>query len=96
MNETNRYYVRHVRQSLDDFNKDIHRFTYILDGVKRKASIVGNVSVFFENENDIPDTVKYNVQEKIYSLMNKYEKRWSVPNGAQEIADSYCAEEFHQ
>lgn len=94
-NVSNKHHVRHVRQSLDDFNKDIHRFTYIYNGEKQNASIIGNVTVLFADESNIPDTVKSDVQEEIYKRMDKKETQWIPPKGAKEIADAYCAYEFH-
>ena len=89
----NNYHVRHKRQNLADFQKDIHRFKFWYNGEK-EACCVSGFDVFFDYEDNIPDEVKANVHETILKLM-KNERSWSAPKGAQEIADAYCAEEFY-
>lgn len=89
----NKYHVKHKRQTLEDFQMDIHKFSFWFNG-QRTASCVGCVSVFFDDEANIPEEVKTEVQKAIFNLIDKNENKWSVPRGAQEIADAYCAEEF--
>ena len=89
----NKYHVKHKRQNIVDFRNDCHRFSFWYDGKEMEASCYGAVSVFFDHV-DIPEDVKDEVLETIYNLIDKNEKKWSVPKAAQEIADAYCAEEF--
>jgi hypothetical protein len=89
----NKYFVKHKRQTLADFQKDIHKFSFWYKGQKT-ASCVGGVSVFFEDEAAVPEDVKEAVQATIYQLIDQNEGKWSAPKGAQQIADAYCAEEF--
>lgn len=90
----NNYHVKHKRQSLTDFQNDCHRFKFWYNGKEMEASCHRAVSVFFSDES-IPEDVKCDVQKTIYNLIDKNESKWSVPKGAREIADAYCAEEFH-
>lgn len=89
----NSYRVKHKRQTLVDFQSDRHRFSLWYGGKETEVSCYGSVSVFFDDES-IPEDVKCEVQKEIYKLIDKNEYKWSVPKGAIEIADAYCAEEF--
>ena len=89
----NQYHVKHKRQSLTDFQKDIHRFSFWYNGEK-EACCVSGFDVFFDDNDIIPAEVKKDVRKTIWKLMDKNERKWSVPKGAQEIADAYCAAEF--
>lgn len=88
----NNYHVKHKRQNLTDFQKDIHRFKFWYNGEK-EACCVSGFDVFFDDNDIIPSEVKKDVTEFIWKLMSK-ESTWSVPKGAREIADAYCAENF--
>lgn len=88
----NKYKVCHKVQTLADFQNDCHCFLFIYNGQARKAYCYGAVDVIFDN--DIPEDVCYEVQQKIYELIDKNEHAWAVPAGANEIADEYCREEF--
>lgn len=90
----NKYCIKHKRQNMVDFNSDCHRFSFWYGGKEYEASCYGAVSVFFNDEN-IPEYVQCDVQEAIYKLIDKNESKWSVPKGAQEIADAYCVENFN-
>ena len=59
-----------------------------------EASCYGSASVFF-NDESIPEDVKCEVQEYIYELIDESEYKWSIPKGAREIANAYCAENFN-
>lgn len=87
------YRVKHKRQKLVDFKNDCHRFNLWYGGKETEVSCYGAISVFFEDES-IPEDVKCEVQKEIYNLIDKNENKWSMPRGAREIADAYCAEEF--
>lgn len=87
------YRVKHKRQKLVDFKNDCHRFNLWYDGKETEVSCYGAMSVFFEDES-IPEDVKCEVQKEIYNMIDKNESKWSVPKGAREIADAYCAENF--
>ena len=87
----NTYNVRHKPQTIEDFQKDIHRFTFSYCGTK-EASCVGKLSVFFDEK--IPEEVETDVRRYIWFLIDTKEYQWGLPRGAQEIADAYCAEEF--
>ena len=89
----NKYCIKHKRQNMLDFNSDCHRFSFWYGGKEYEASCYGAVNVFFDDES-IPEYVQCDVQEVIYKLIDKKENKWSVPRGAQEIADTYCAENF--
>lgn len=90
----NKYHVKHKRQNLTDWQKDVHRFQFWYQGEK-EAQCVSGLDVFFDDNDVIPDDVKISVQEYILHLMDTKENTWSVPRGAQKIADAYCAEEFY-
>lgn len=87
------YIIKHKRQTLVDFNNDCHRFSLWYGGKETEVSCYDAVSVFFEDES-IPEDIQREVQEEIYKLIDKNEDKWSVPRGAREIADAYCAENF--
>ena len=87
------YRLKHKRQTLVDFNNDCHRFTLWYGGKETEVSCYQALSIFFDDE-DIPDDVRDDIQEDIYALIDKNEDKWSVPKGAQEIADAYCKENF--
>lgn len=89
-----KYNIKHKKQSLADFKNDCHKFSFWYNSEKMEVSCYGAVSVFFSDES-IPEDVKCEVQEEIYNLLDKNEYKWSAPKGAKEIADAYCAEEFH-
>ena len=91
-NENNKYGVKHKRQKFYDWQKDIHRFKFYYNGEKEACCVAG-FDVFFDDNDIIPEEVKKDVAETIWKLMDK-ESTWSVPKGAREIADAYCAEEF--
>lgn len=87
------YLLKHKRQTLADFNKDCHRFSFWYNGKSYEASCYGSATVIFSDEN-IPENVKCDIQEEIYSAIDKNEQKWAVPDGAVEIIDAYCAENF--
>lgn len=87
------YQLKHKRQTLADFNNDCHRFTLWYGGKETEVSCYQALSIFFDDE-DIPDNVRDDVQKDIYALIDKNEDKWSVPKGAQEIANAYCEENF--
>lgn len=87
------YRVKHKRQNISDFNNDCHRFSLWYNGKETEVSCYGAMSVFFSDET-IPEDVKCAVQKEIYNLIDKNENKWSVPKGAREIANAYCAENF--
>ena len=97
-----KYYLKHKRQTLADFNNDCHRFSFHWAGKEREAACYDAVSVFFDDEDangnaalpPIPEEVKGEIIDEIYALIDKNEDKWSVPRGAQAIADAYCAENF--
>lgn len=91
--ENNKYYIKHKRQNLADFQNDIHRFKFWYDGEK-ECYCVSGLNVFFNDNDNIPDDVKINVSEAILNLIDKNESKWSVPKGAYRIVGDYCAEEF--
>lgn len=92
--KNNPYKVYHKRQTLNDFVSDTHWFHFEYNGTRYMASCHNAVFVNFDDEATLPEDVMCAVQNKIYEMMDKYEKQWSLPRGAQEIADAYCAEEF--
>lgn len=87
------YKLKHKRQTLVDFQNDCHRFSLWYGGKETEVSCYGSLSVFFDDES-IPEEIKSEVQCEIYSLIDKSERRWSVPKGAQKIADDYCKDNF--
>lgn len=89
----NKYNVHHKRQTLANFQKDIHEFHFDYNGEDRIAACVGGFDVIFDD--DISEDVELEVTNKILDMMEKYERHWRVPKGAQEIADEYCREMFH-
>lgn len=89
----NKYFVKHKRQTLEDFQMDCHRFSFWYDNRLHTASCFHAVSVYFSDET-IPENVKLSVQDRIYHLIDSCESRWSVPKAAQAIADKYCADNF--
>lgn len=91
-NKNNAYGVKHKRQNLCDWQKDIHRFKFFYNGEK-EVCCVGGLDVFFDDKDIIPEEVKKDITEYIWKLMDK-ELAWSVPKGAREIAEAYCKEEF--
>ena len=90
----NKYHVKHKRQSFVDFQNDCHKFSFWYNGKEMEVSCYGSVSVFFDDEN-ISEDVKCEVQNEVYNLIDKNEYKWSVPKGAREIANAYCAENFY-
>ena len=90
----NKYCVKHKRQTLSDFTKDCHRFSFWYNGKEKEVSCYGAVSIFFDDES-VPDDVKYEISVMVYKLIDKNESKWSVPRGAQEIADAYCEKNFN-
>lgn len=91
----NPYRVHHKRQNLNDFKNDIHWFHFEYNGNRHMASIHNAAFVYFDDESTLPEDVMLAVQNKIYEMMDKYDHTWTPPKGAQEIADSYCTEEFY-
>ncbi len=87
----NIFNVRHKPQTIEDFQKDIHRFTYSYNGVK-EVSCVSRLSVFFDDK--LPEEIETEIRRYVWYLIDTQEDKWSLPCGAQEIADAYCAEEF--
>ena len=85
--------LKHKRQTLYDFQNDCHRFSLWHNGKETEVQCYSHIDVFFDDET-IPEDVKYNIQKKIYELIDTNEPRWTLPKGAQEIADAYCAENF--
>lgn len=85
--------LKHKRQTLADFQNDCHRFSLWFNGKETEVQCYGLVDVFFDKS--IPGGVMTEVQKKVYELIDENEARWTVPKGAQEIADAYCAEEFY-
>jgi hypothetical protein len=59
------------------------------------ASCQNATFVDFKDENILPEDVMCDVQKTIYEMIDKYERTWSVPKGAIEIADAYCKENFY-
>lgn len=88
------YFIKHIKQTMADFNNDCHRFSFWYNGKQTEVSCYGTVSVFFDDES-IPEEVQCDVQEEIYRLIDKNENKWSVPKDAKEIADAYCMENFN-
>lgn len=88
-----RYNVTHIPRSLEDFECDRHRFSFWYAGKAREACCYGAVDVHFDG-NDIPVQVHCDVQNEIFRQIDKNESNWAVPEGAQEIADAYCEDEF--
>ena len=86
--------LKHKRQTLHDFQNDCHRFSLWFNGKETEVQCYSHVSVFFDDET-IPDSVKCEVQKKVYELIDENENKWTVPKGAQAIADAYCAENFY-
>jgi len=89
-----KYFIKHKKQTLADFQNDCHRFAFWYDGKDIEVSCYSALSVFFDNEN-IPEDVKCEVQEEIFNLIDKNESKWALPKEAYEIADAYCAENFY-
>lgn len=89
----NKYHVKHKRQTLADFTKDIHRFSFWYNGEK-EVCCINSLYIAYNCKDDIPDHVREEVRKAVYWLMDNNERKWSVPKGAQEIADAYCAAEF--
>ena len=86
MKNNNKYKIHHKRQTLENFKKDIHEFHFEYNG-DRIAACVGALTVTFDD--DIPEDVQYEVEQKIYEMIDKYETKWSLPKGAEEIAKAY-------
>ena len=86
-------HVKHIKQSLRDFQNDTHRFSFIYSGKKETASCIGSCSVFFDSP-DIPENIQDEVMSRIWKLMDEKESTWAAPKGALAIADAYCTEEF--
>lgn len=89
----NTYGVKHKRQTLEDFQKDIHRFTFFYNGQKELICVSG-FDIFFDEEDSIPEGVQHSIARYVWYLMTTRENTWATPAGAQKIADAYCAEEF--
>lgn len=87
------YTVKHKRQTTEDFTKDLHRFQIVYNGKESEAQCVDSCSVFFDDES-IPDDIQCEIMDDIYDMIDRSENNWSVPKGAQEIANAYCKEEF--
>lgn len=87
-------HLRHKRQTLSDFQNDCHRFSLWFNGNETEVQCYGRVDVFFDDKENIPDTVQYEVLKKIYELIDEREFKWAVPKSAQEIANEYCVENF--
>lgn len=88
-----KYFIKHKKQTLADFQNDRHRFAFWYDGKDIEISCYSALSVFFDDES-IPEDIKCEVQEEIYKLIDANENKWAAPKGAHEIADAYCADEF--
>lgn len=86
--------LKHKRQTLFDFHNDCHRFSLWLNGNITEVQCYGLIDVFFDDET-IPIDVKCEVQKKVWELIDENCHRWTIPKGAQEIADAYCAENFY-
>ena len=89
----NKYCVKHKRQTLEDFTKDCHRFSFWYGGKEMEASCYGAITVFF-NDESIPEDVQCEVQDYIYELIDEYGYKWAIPKGARKIVDAYCQENF--
>ena len=86
--------IRHKKQTLADFQNDCHRFSLLYNGKQSEVACYGACDVLFDDKS-IPEDVLCDVQQVIWSLIDMNENRyWAVPDGAQEIADAYCAENF--
>lgn len=90
----NKYNVHHKRQTLENFQKDIHEFHFEYNGDDRIVSCVSATTVIF-NDKDIPDDVQAEIQNIIYEMIDKYESKWTLPKGAKVIADAYYAENYY-
>lgn len=86
--------LKHQMQTLADFQNDCHRFSLWFNGRETEVQCYGLVDVFFDDET-IPMDVKCEVQKKVWELIDENERKWTVPKGAQEIADAYCADNFY-
>jgi hypothetical protein len=91
---TYRCTLKHKRQTLSDFQNDCHRFSLWFNGKETEVQCYGLVDVFFDDET-IPNDVKCEVQKKVWELIDENENKWAAPKGAQEIADTYCEENFN-
>ena len=85
----NKYKVRHIRQSINDFQMDIHRFKYTYNGVEHEANLIGAVTVHFKDFNP-PQNIQEEVMDYIYKLFDAKEKDWNPPKRAYELAEYYA------
>lgn len=83
--------VKHKRQTLNDWQNDIHRFSFWYDGKEREAICIGALTVDFDGY--LPDKVRTEVADAVYLAMDKKEETWSLPKGAKEIMDNYFKDE---
>ncbi len=88
--------IKHINQTLEDFQKDIHRFTVEYEGKIYNAYCVGALTINLEDM--VPNNLSNQIMDEIWNMIDKYEHTdaWPVPEGAQKIADAYCKEEFCQ
>ena len=90
----NLYHVHHLTQSLSDFTNDCHRFIFNYNGSAHFVRCIGNVSIFFDDEKNIPENVQLAIQNQIYYQIDHFESTWPVPKEAERIAEEYCKQEF--
>ena len=88
--------IKHINQTVEDFQKDIHRFEIEYEGRTYKACCIGGTTI--EIEYGIITETQLQIMDKIWYMIDIYEHTdaWPVPEGAQKIADDYCKEEFCQ
>lgn len=88
--------IKHINQTVEDFQKNIHRFKVEYNGKSYDAYCVGALTINIIGH--IPKDVYNKVINKIWDMIDECENTdaWPVPDGAQKIADDYCKEEFYQ
>lgn len=89
----NKYFVKHKRQTLEDFQMDCHRFTFWYSGRHHSVACFHSANLRFVDET-IPEFVKLAVQDVIYRMIDNNGHKWAVPKAVQAIADRYCAASF--
>lgn len=86
----NKYNVRHVPQTLYDYQRDIHWFTFYYNGEKIKASSIFGISIVYHHNGHLPAEVKKEVENTIWTKIRKSEKKWAIPKGAEECPYGYA------
>lgn len=89
-----KYNVKHIRCSMEDFNYDRHRFSFIYNNKRYEVSCYHSFNIFFENEKEIPENVRLSISLIICDKIDKNEMKWAYPDKAYEVADRYCKENF--